>query len=130
MCARQTHYKYAPISICVGEQFTRIEWAVAVLEYILPLSQLSGCCSNGIFFNKLPIGAQTRNFVRGEMVLLSTCGGYGKIMRLIYWHIIGWLEYGNFVNAIRHASAESARFGHSVNTRLFLSANREFFIWP
>lgn len=23
--------------------------------------------------------------------------GYGKIMQLIYWHIIGWLEYGNFV---------------------------------
>lgn len=22
-------------------------------------------------------------------------------MQLIYWHIIGWLQYGNFVNAIR-----------------------------
>lgn len=27
--------------------------------------------------------------------------GNGKIMRLIYWHIIGWLEYGNFLNAMQ-----------------------------
>ena len=69
--------------------------------------------------------------------------GYGKIMQLIYWHIIGWLEYGNFsfilltpfvcysrfrddfaANLVFRVATEWSVL-HSAWTRvLFVSANR------
>lgn len=74
--------------------------------------QLSGCLSlrqNCIFqqiardMRNVCIHASVRTCIsrNGEKFLYchtNWCAlcGYGKIMQLIYWHIIGWLEYGNF----------------------------------
>lgn len=91
---------------------------------------------------------EMQNTDQSEKFLIVT-NGYGKIMQLIYWHIIGWLQYGNFVNAIclmlmllqnslygSHSMVLCRcigfmqkgiwcwSFAFSVNTRLFVSANR------
>lgn len=147
---------------CVAKQFTLIQSKINVGS--LCFTVMSSSCPDMFklvqitnFPNKLhSVGNAGIRLIciavckaPSEKFLIVT-NGYGKIMQLIYWHIIGWLEYGNclfvcffsltlfillrqqslyaeptWIDTVFVQRAKGmTRFAFSVNTRLFACANR------